>query len=85
MKREELINNILDIKETIYFIREETEDYTAVTEYDSIYGDICEYEEDNFEEWTIKELKDYIKYLREEIVEDYMMNREDYMINRGEN
>lgn len=73
MKREELINNILDIKETIYFIREQEEDYYSLNDYDSIYGDICEYEDNNFEEWTIKELKDYIKYLREEIVEDYMI------------
>lgn len=75
MRREELIENILDIKNTLYFIREETEDMTAVTEYDSVYGDINEYENDRFDSFkTDEELKEYIKYLRD-LVEHYILER----------
>ena len=78
MKREELINNIIDIQNTLYFIREETEDYTAITEYDSIYGDIDSYIYNDFDSFkNKKELEEYIKYLRKVV--------ENYMIKRGEN
>ena len=74
MKRQELIDNILDIKRTLYFIRNETEDYTAISEYDSVYGDINDYEYNEFDSFkTNKELKDYIKYLRN-LVDSYIMN-----------
>lgn len=73
MKREELIENILDIKSTLYFIRKETEDFSAITEYDSIYSDINSYEDNEFESFkNNKELKDYIKYLRE-IIDNYIL------------
>lgn len=75
MRREELIENILDIKNTLYFIREETEDMTAITEYDSVYGDINEYENDRFDSFkTNEELKAYIKYLRD-LIENYILER----------
>lgn len=73
MKREELIENILDIKSTLYFIRKETEDFNAITEYDSIYSDINSYEDNEFESFkNNKELKEYIKYLRE-IIDNYIL------------
>lgn len=73
MKREELIENILDIKHTLYFIREETEDFNAITDYDSIYGDICDYEYNEFDSFkNNKELKEYIKYLRN-VINNYIL------------
>lgn len=73
MKREELIENILDLKSALYFIREETEDFTAITEYDSIYGDINDYEYNEFESFkNNKELKEYIKYLRD-VIDKYIL------------
>ena len=73
MKREELIENILDIKSTLYFIRKEMEDFTAITDYDSIYGDINSYEDNEFESFkNNKELKEYIKYLRD-VIDNYIL------------
>lgn len=75
MRRQELIENILDIKNTLDFIREETEDYTAITEYDSVCGDINEYEDNDFDMFKSNlELKEYIKYLRD-LVESYYLNK----------
>ena len=75
MRRQELIENILDIKKTLDFIREETEDYTAITEYDSVCGDINEYEDNDFDTFKSNlELKEYIKYLRD-LVDSYYLNK----------
>ncbi len=72
MKREELIENILDLKSTLYFIRKETEDYFCITEFDSVYGDINNYEYNEFASFkNNKELKEYIKYLRN-LVDTYI-------------
>ena len=73
MKREELIENILDIKNTLYFIRKETEDYSYISEFDSVYGDINDYEYNEFDSFkNNKELKEYIKYLRN-LVDTYIL------------
>lgn len=73
MKREELIENILDLKSALYFIKKETEDFSAITEYDSIYGDICDYEYNEFDSFkNNNELKEYIKYLRN-VINNYIL------------
>jgi hypothetical protein len=78
MKRQDLIDNILDLKSALYFIRKETEDYFSISEYDSVYGDINEYEYNEFDSFkNNKELKEYIKYLRN-LVEGYILNDKEW-------
>ena len=63
MKRELFIKEIEDYQDIVYTLREENQDYYSITEFDSVYQDILDYQEDQFEEWTTKDFKEFIKYL----------------------
>jgi len=63
MKRNLFIKEIEDYQDVIYTLREENYDYFSITEFDSVYQDILDYQEDQFEEWTTKDFKEFIKYL----------------------
>lgn len=63
MKKELFIKEIEDYQDIVYTLREENQDYYSITEFDSVYQDILDYQEDQFEEWTTKDFKEFIKYL----------------------
>lgn len=63
MKKELFIKEIEDYQDIVYTLREENQDYYSITEFDSVYQDILDYQEEQFEEWTTKDFKEFIKYL----------------------
>jgi uncharacterized protein YozE (UPF0346 family) len=65
MKKELFIKEIEDYQDIVYTLREENQDYYSITEFDSVYQDILDYQEDQFEDWTTKDFKEFIKYLEQ--------------------
>lgn len=65
MKRRIFIKEIDDYYDVIYTLREENQDWYGVSEFDSVYQDILDYEEDKFKDWTTKDFKEFIHYLEE--------------------
>lgn len=69
MIRRHLVNKIIKLQDDVRKIADEVYpfimgDYLC-SEYDEIVSDINEYQDKNFEGWTIKELLEYIKYLKD--------------------
>lgn len=65
MKRDLFIKEIDDYHDIIYTLKEENYDYYSISEYDSVYQDILDYEDDNYYGWTTKDFKEFIHYLEE--------------------
>lgn len=65
MKKELFIKEIEDYQDIVYTLKEENQDYYSITEFDSVYQDILDYQENQFEEWTTKDFKEFIKYLEQ--------------------
>ena len=65
MKRDLFIKEIDDYHNVIGVIAEEEyhKNPYSISEYESVYQDILDYEEEQFENWTTKDFKDFIKYL----------------------
>ena len=61
-----LIDNILDLQDVIRDIEEEI-GYDVGSEFGDINSDINSYVENDWENWTIKDLQEYLEYLREMI------------------
>ena len=68
MKRDYYIDIIDYYQDILRIIRDKHADYTAITEYDSVYSDILEYQDNDFENWKEKDFVDFIVYLRDLIV-----------------
>ena len=65
MKRDLFIKEIEDYHDIIGTLVEENYDYYSISEFESVYQDILDYEEEQFEDWTTKDFKEYIKYLED--------------------
>lgn len=65
MKRDLFINEINDYQDILKTILEESYDYYSVSEYESVYFDITEYEYDKYEGWTTIDFIEFIRYLQE--------------------
>lgn len=63
MKKELFIKEIDDYHDIIGTLKEEFDSGYGISEFDSVYQDILDYEEDQFEDWTTKDFKEFIKYL----------------------
>lgn len=63
MKKELFIKEIDDYHDIIGTLKEEFDSVYGISEFDSAYQDILDYEENQFEEWTTKDFKEFIKYL----------------------
>lgn len=62
--KNKLINEILLLHDKLGLIVEKEYNYESISEFDSVYSDINDYQDNNFEDFkTNKELKEYIKYL----------------------
>lgn len=65
MKKELFIKEIDDYHDIIGTLKEEFDSGYGISELDSVYQDILDYEEDQFEDWTTKDFKEFIKYLEQ--------------------
>ena len=65
MKRRLFIKEIDDYHDVIYTLREENQDWYGISEFDSVYQDILDYEDTEYEDWTTKDFKEFIHYLEE--------------------
>lgn len=63
MKRKYYIDLIDKYHNIIGELRDEYDDGYSISEYDSVYQDILDYEDDEFEDWTTKDFEDFIEYL----------------------
>ena len=63
MKRKIFIKEIEDYQDVIYVLREEFDRGYGLTEYDSVYQDILDYQEDKYYYWREKHFIEFIHYL----------------------
>lgn len=63
MKRKLFINEIFRYKDILAELKEENYEWDSINEYDSVYQDILDYEDDRFEDWYTKDFIQFIKYL----------------------
>ena len=63
MKRELFINEIFRYKDILAELKEKNYEWDSISEYDSVYQDILDYEDDRFEGWYTKDFIQFIKYL----------------------
>lgn len=66
--RDKYIDTINYYHDILRVVRDKHADWTAITEYDSVYQDILDYQEDDFEGWYTKDFIQFIKYLKELII-----------------
>lgn len=67
--RENYIETISYYQDILRVIRDYNEDSFAITEYDSVYQDILDYQENGFESFeNAKDFEEYIKYLKKLII-----------------
>jgi len=65
MKRDLFIKEIDEYHDILGLQIEKMPWTYGITEHESVYQDILDYEEDNYEDWTTKDFKEFIKYLEE--------------------
>jgi len=63
MKRKLFINEIFRYKDILAELKEENYEWDSISEYDCVYQDILDYEDDRFEDWYTKDFIQFIKYL----------------------
>lgn len=63
IKRQHYINIIDEYHEIIGDLRDKYEEWDSITEYDSVYQDILDYQEDRFYRWKEKDFIELIDYL----------------------
>lgn len=69
MRNNIYIDKINFYQDLLKIIRDYNEDYNAITEYASVYQDILDYQDNEFEDFkSDKEFEDFIKYLKKLIV-----------------
>ena len=67
--RDKYIDTINYYHDILRVVRDKHADWTAITEYDSVYQDILDYQENDFESFeSYKDFQEYIKYLKELII-----------------
>lgn len=67
--RENYIETINYYHDILRVVRDYKEDPIAITEYDSVYSDILEYEDNDYEQFeNEQDYKEFIKYLKELII-----------------
>lgn len=66
--RDYYIDKISYYQDILRIVRDKNSDYTAITEYDSVYQDILDYQEDKFDGWYTKDFIQFIQYLKELII-----------------
>ena len=62
------IDYISYLQDILGIVREYHQDYYSVSEFDSVYQDILDYQEDEFEGWYTKDFTQFIDYLRKLII-----------------
>lgn len=63
------IDKINYFHDILRIVRDKHYDYFSISEYDSVYADILDYEDNNFEDFkTDEEFKEFIEYLRHLII-----------------
>lgn len=65
---EKYIEIIEYYQDLLRIVRDYHYDYYSISEYDSVYQDILDYQENGFEGWYSKDFRDFIDYLKKIIV-----------------
>ena len=63
MKRKYYIDLIDKYHNIIGELRDEYDDGYSISEYDSVYQDILDYEDNKYDGWYTKDFRDFIIYL----------------------
>ncbi len=63
--RNKYIKEIEDYQDVIEVLIEPMINDICIHEEESVYSDILEYQENNFDGWTKREFKEFIKYLEQ--------------------
>jgi hypothetical protein len=67
--REKYIDEIDYLQDLLCVVRDRNEQWDSITEYDSVCGDICDYQDNDFEDFeTDEDLKEFIDYLKDLII-----------------
>ena len=66
--RDYYIDKISYYQDILRIVRDKNADYTAITEFDSVYQDILDYQENEFDGWYTKDFQQFIQYLKELII-----------------
>ena len=67
--RDYYIEQIDYLQDILRIVRDKHEDYRAITEYDSVYQDILDYQDNQFKDFkSEKEFSQFIQYLKELII-----------------
>lgn len=62
------IDKIDYLKEILKVVRDNNQESFSITEYDSVYADILDYQENNFDGWYTKDFIQFIDYLKKLII-----------------
>lgn len=65
---EKYINEIDYLHDLLGIVKDKNCDCFSISEYDSVYQDILDYEEDDFEDWEEEDFKEFIDYLKDLII-----------------
>ena len=65
---EKYIDYIEYLQDILRIVRDYHQDYTAITEFDSVYQDILDYQDNEFEGWYTKDFIQFIDYLKKLII-----------------
>lgn len=63
MNKEKYIEIIDKYRKILYELKEENYEWDSISEYDSVYQDILDYEDNQYEDWYTKDFRDFITYL----------------------
>lgn len=66
--KEKYIETINYYQEILEIVRDYNEDSFAITEFDSVYQDILDYQEEEFDGWKTKDFVEFIDYLKKLII-----------------
>lgn len=66
--KEKYIETINYYQEILEIVRDYNEDSFAITEFDSVYQDILDYQEEEFDGWETKDFVEFIDYLKKLII-----------------
>ncbi len=63
LKREKYINIINEYHDILRELRDKYYQWDSISEYDSVYQDILDYEDSNYYYWREKDFTEFIDYL----------------------
>ena len=66
--RDKYIDTINYYQDILRIVRDKHENWQSITEFDSVYQDILDYQENDYEGWYTKDFIQFIDYLKKLII-----------------